>query len=118
MSKHAARPLWKCGECGGVHDNEDGAGECCRPMIHELWGCPVCEAVHDKEKDALHCCGPQGLIRCPCCARDYSEAEINHFAVEVAGHCNVCNPFFTVDQQFAIEDMHWERSPWNEQSLL
>ncbi len=118
MARHEAKPLWKCGECGEIHEDEDGAGECCRPMIHEMWGCPVCGEAHDKESLALRCCGPEGLTRCPCCARDYSVAEINHAAIEVAGHCNTCNPHYSVEQQIAIEDMHLERYPWNEQSLL
>ena len=119
MEKHKAIPLWKCGECSEVHDDEDEAMECCRPAIHELFGCPVCKSNHDDESAALKCCGSADgmLTRCPCCARDYAESELNHFAVTVAGHCNTCNPFFSIDQQLLIQDLHFERSPWSTPGL-
>lgn len=118
MDKHEAKPLWKCGECGEIHDDEDGARECCMPRVYEMYGCPVCDSVHDDEDAALKCCGPQGIIRCQSCARDYSQAAINHWAVVVAGHCSTCNPFFSVAEQFSIEDLYLERSPYGDQSLL
>lgn len=49
MQKLNATPIWKCGECGEIHDDEDGARECCMPDIYELWQCPECKKVHDEE---------------------------------------------------------------------
>lgn len=119
MAGHEAIERWKCGQCGEIHDDEDEARECCMPAIHELYGCPICDANHEDEEDALKCCGDASVLtRCPCCARDYAGSEINHFAVTVAGHCNTCNPFFTVDQQMIIEELHFQRSPWQGQGLL
>lgn len=119
MARLEAIHLWRCGECGEVHDDEDGARECCMPSIHECFGCPTCRQTHDCETDALKCCGSEaGLTRCPCCARDYADSELNHFAVTVAGHCNTCNPFFTVDQQITIEELHFQRSPMDRRGLL
>lgn len=108
MSKLQAVELWKCGGCGEIHDEEDGALECCRPSIHEVYGCPDCTMVHTEEADAIKCCAEAGLglTRCPCCARDYTHVEINHYAIEVAGHCNTCCPFFSLDEQFRIEDLY------------
>lgn len=48
MQKLNATPLWKCGECGDVHEDEDEARECCMPRIWELWQCPECKKVHDE----------------------------------------------------------------------
>ena len=104
MSKPQAKLLWECGSCNEVHEDEDGARECCAPEVWECYGCPECEKVHDEEHKALSCC--EELTRCPCCSRDYGSHHLNAFAVRVAGHCNTCNPFFSLDQQTAIEDQH------------
>lgn len=113
MASSRIKARWRCGECNDVHDDEDGARECCMPTIHEIYTCPVCNKDHDDEDIANECCGFD-VTRCPCCARDYGTGHINHFAVSVAGHCNTCNPFFTVEQQMAIEDMHVQNSTiWN-----
>ncbi|MCJ1887388.1 hypothetical protein LNN38_21180 [Pseudomonas sp. LA21] len=74
------------------------------PEIYELWGCPECGKVHDEEHQALECC--EEYTRCPGCARDFGRGHINHFAIQLSGHCNVCVPFFTVEQQLIIEDRH------------
>lgn len=116
--KTEAKPLWKCGECCEIHDDEDAARECCMPEVYEIYGCPVCDKVHDEEDAALSCCGAGNTIRCPNCSRDYGGGHINHYAVLVASHCNTCNPLYSVEQQLAIEDMHWEYSPGKPQSLL
>lgn len=118
MTKRQAIELWRCCECNATHDDEDDARECCQPSIEECYGCPDCDEVHSCERQALKCCEDQCFTRCPCCARDYSEHDINHFAVTVAGHCNTCNPMFSVEQQLQIEDLHWQHSPYQPQSLL
>ncbi|AOE86122.1 hypothetical protein [Pseudomonas sp. TCU-HL1] len=52
----------------------------------------------------LECC--EEYSRCPNYARDFGQGHINHFAIQVSGHCNVYLPFYTVDQQLTIEDGH------------
>jgi hypothetical protein len=106
MRKLEAKPLWKCGHCEEIHDDEDDAQDCCRPEVRELWGCPECEKVHGEESLAVSCCAE--LTRCPSCHREYGQGHINHHAITLSGHCNTCSPFFTPDQQIAIEDMHWQ----------
>ena len=98
--------LWRCDECRDIHDDEDGANECCPPSITELYECTSCEGMHESEDDAVDCCGSSD-IRCPNCSRDYRESNINAYAIDVAGHCTVCNPIYTLDQRLIIEDIHY-----------
>lgn len=113
MATSRIKVRFKCGECAEVHDYEDDARECCRPTVHEIYTCPVCNKDHECEDQAGACCGFD-VVRCPSCARDYGTGHINYFAITVAGHCNTCNPFFTVEQQMAIEDSHIQASTdWN-----
>ncbi|WP_146041269.1 hypothetical protein [Pseudomonas sp. MPR-ANC1] len=99
----------RCGSCRTVHDSIEDAKECCAPTITSVYVCPACKGSHDDPDKALECCGVEG-IRCPSCYRDYNSASIHFQAIKVAGHCNICNPLLTVDQQFAIEDMHYEQA--------
>lgn len=104
MSKPKANSFWQCSSCNEIHDDEDDARECCAPEIYEIYGCPGCGKVHEEEHQAISCC--EQLERCPCCARDYGAGHIQAFAVRLAGHCNTCNPFYTIDQQLLIEDQY------------
>lgn len=99
------KELWRCGACHEIHDDEADARECCSPEIIELYGCVECGVVHDSEYEAESCCAGEES-RCSNCSRDYGETDINAKAIQIAGHCTVCNPLFTLDQRFAIEDMH------------
>lgn len=110
--------MWQCGDCGTLHENEDDAEECCRPEVYEVWRCDSCGKQHDEETEAESCCPEHDLTRCPRCARDYSAGEINTLAIRIAGHCNSCNPHFSVEHQLAIEDAHLRQNPRSEQSLL
>lgn len=103
------KELYRCGECREIHDDEDGARECCMPEVHTLYVCPVCTENHDDADEALTCCNVEG-IRCPSCYRDYSSVSLHYSAIKVAGHCNTCNPLFTVEQQLAIQDMHYQHT--------
>lgn len=100
------KELWRCGECREIHDDEDGARECCMPVVIEMYGCLDCDIVHDSEQEAEECCGVFD-VRCANCSRDYKSIDINAKAIQIAGHCTVCNPLFTLDDRFAIEDMHY-----------
>lgn len=106
--------VWKCCECGEIHDDEDGARECCMPRIAELYRCDLCESVHEDEEQAEKCCGVSGTyvtyVTCPSCYRDYRSNQIGAQAVLISGHCQTCNPSFTIDQQLAIEDLHFDRT--------
>ena len=103
------RTLYRCMECREIHDDEDEAQDCCRPAISELYECPVCKGIHDEEEQANLCCGADA-IKCPLCARDYSSISLSFQAITVAGHCTTCNPMFTVDQQLAIQDLHYKNT--------
>lgn len=103
------KELYRCGECKDIHEDEDGARECCMPEVHTIYVCPVCAEHHDDDDKALTCCNVEG-IRCPSCYRDYSSISLHYSAIKVAGHCNTCNPLFTVDQQLAIQDMHYQHT--------
>lgn len=100
------KELWRCGECCQVHSCEEAAGECCKPTVTEVYGCLDCHEVHNSAQEAEECCGVFEM-RCPNCSRDYKSLDINAKAIEIAGHCTVCNPLYTIEQRFAIEDMHF-----------
>ncbi|MGI9573868.1 hypothetical protein ACRYJU_07250 [Alloalcanivorax xenomutans] len=99
--------VFKCGECGSIHFDEDSARECCMPEILEMYQCPICQAVHDEEEDAEQCCGVE-TARCPACFRTYGRSSIDVFAIKVAGHCRTCNPAYSYDDQFRIEQLHFQ----------
>ncbi|MNJ47592.1 hypothetical protein D3C77_427520 [compost metagenome] len=103
------RTLYKCCRCSEVHDDEDGALECCQPEITELYECPVCKGIHDEEDAARTCCEIDS-VKCPSCARDYTSISLSFQAVKIAGHCTTCNPMFTIDQQLAIQDLHYHET--------
>lgn len=107
MSTAKIETLYRCGECREVHDCEDDARECCAPEIIEVYACPICGTIHDEESAAGECCGFD-VTQCPGCRREYGSGHISYSAISIASHCSTCNPFFTVDQQLAIEDMHWQ----------
>lgn len=101
--------VWKCCECGEIHDDDDDAQECCKPRIEELYRCDVCSETHEDEDEAGNCCGlSSGYTKCPSCYRHYRSNELSASAVEIAGHCQTCNPLFTIYQQVQIEDRHLE----------
>jgi hypothetical protein len=103
------KALYQCGACREIHDDEDEAMDCCRPDIIELYECPVCKANHNDEDKALTCCGVDA-IKCPSCYRDYASVSLSHQAIRIAGHCTTCNPMFTIDQQLAIQDLHYQQT--------
>jgi len=49
---------WECGDCHELHDYEDDAHECCRPVVREVFICPQCDDVHSSHSDAVDCCEP------------------------------------------------------------
>lgn len=101
----AIKKLYQCSSCDDIHDHEFEAEECCQPEVYEVWQCSDCTKVHEEKARAESCCAV-GRVKCPACARDYSPSEIAATAIEVAGHCQTCNPFFTPDQHHEIESQH------------
>lgn len=95
--------IYKCGDCGQSHDEEHDAVLCCAPEPVEAYECEECNTEHSCSDMAEKCCGAD--LRCPVCARDYAEKSLNGVAIRVAGHCNRCNPFFTLDQDLRISDV-------------
>jgi hypothetical protein len=103
------KELYRCGECREIHDDEDGARECCMPDVYTIYVCPVCDDIHDDPGSALACCSVDG-INCPQCRRDYTSVSIDYSAIKITGHCNTCNPLFTIEQQLAIQDLHYQET--------
>ena len=106
MTNIQIKELYRCGECREIHDDEDGARECCMPEVHTIYVCPVCSSHQDEPDKALRCCNVEA-IACPQCFREYSSISIHFAAITIAGHCNTCNPIYTVEQQLAVQDMHY-----------
>lgn len=100
--------MYECCSCGELHDHEDEALDCCAPEISERWICPECGKAHDTESAAENCCPGGDAVTCPSCMRDHGSGSLGYAAVTISGHCDTCNPFFTVEQQLAIEDLHWQ----------
>jgi hypothetical protein len=102
------KELWKCCGCDEIHEWEDEARDCCAPEINELYGCVVCDDVHDHEIEAINCCsiGSED-VQCPECLRDHGNLTINATSVSTVGHCSFCNPLYSTDQIFKIEDAHF-----------
>lgn len=114
MSKEPEKK-YECGACQRVHDFHHRAEECCAPDVNTVWVCPHCEEAHDSKEEAADCCmlaaEPMGgftMVVCPSCLREHQGDPMQQAAVSIAGHCTTCNPSFTLDQQFAIEDLHFE----------
>lgn len=101
------KKAYQCGECGSIHDGHYQAERCCMPEPVDVWLCPICDECHEEESDAEKCCEkvvPGGeQVDCPRCLRGH-ETALHAVEVEVAGHCSVCDPKFTVDQNFQIQD--------------
>ncbi|GLX91904.1 hypothetical protein Pfra02_44720 [Pseudomonas fragi] len=102
------KKVYRCGDCGEIHDLHWDAERSCMPTPMEGWVCPVCDEFCDDEEEAEGCCAsvsPEGeLVTCPNCFRDHD--KVAHQAeVQIAGHCSVCNPAFSVDQDFKIHDI-------------
>lgn len=107
MSTREIKRMWECSACNELHDTEHDAEECCQPEVFEVWVCPACEKVHDGKQAAADCC-PVAEIVCPACLRDHSGDAMQQSAIVITGHCTTCNPLYTIDQQLAIEQMHWQ----------
>lgn len=106
-----AKKMYMCCMCEELHERESDAEECCQPEVEEVYVCEVCGEQHDIEQDADDCC-PAGEKHeyCPSCYRDLDVLSLDRAAVAIAGHCQICNPKFSYDEQFAIEDLHYERT--------
>lgn len=103
---------YQCTACDGIHDRYTDAEECCQPDVIDVWQCDKCGEDYESEHDAAGCCAgiPDSNNRCPVCHREYNHPrELNRTCIEVAGHCQTCNPRFSYDEQFDIEDLHFQR---------
>lgn len=105
-----SKKRYQCSACDKVHDEEWAAEECCQPEVWTVWQCSVCSEIHDTEEEADDCCGDHGVERCPCCARGYAPDTIGYDAIKVSGHCQTCNPLFSIEHKLLIQQMHFERT--------
>lgn len=102
--------MYECSACNKLHEHHHRAEECCAPEVETVWLCPVCDEPHYEKSEAEDCCaiareGHEDSIHCPDCLRDHTGNPLQQSAVVVAGHCATCNPFFTPEQQLAVEDL-------------
>jgi hypothetical protein len=67
--------VWKCCECGEIHNDYDTALECCPPQIDEGYLCPLCRKYHYFSEDAYACCGYE----------DGQEIPVSPLELEAAG---------------------------------
>ncbi|AZP72809.1 hypothetical protein EJJ20_29835 [Pseudomonas poae] len=99
---------YECGACNEQHDDEDGARECCMPSVTEMYICPICDEQHDEMEDAEKCILGHADIEstddqhCPNCLRPSDTAQLM-IEVAIAGHCSVCNPIYTPDENLRIK---------------
>ncbi|MCY1389113.1 hypothetical protein D9M71_39030 [compost metagenome] len=113
MSTKEVKRMWECGSCGELHDFKSSAESCCIPDVEEVWVCPCCDEAHGTEQQAIKCCEVlsdegESSITCPSCLRDHPGDVLAQSAIAISGHCSHCNPLFTIDQQLAIEDLHFQ----------
>lgn len=78
-------------------------------QIKAVYKCGSCGEIHDDEDDAVNCCGIDA-VQCPSCRRDHPSITLSFQAIKIAGHCTTCNPMFTIDQQQAIQDLHYHET--------
>lgn len=96
-----ATKAWACGECNTTHPTESGARYCCQPLPSEVWVCSDCGASHETVTEADDCCALN--VDCPNCKRQHAEQSLQGAQIAVAGHCDVCNPIYTIDEHHAIQ---------------
>lgn len=56
MNSKNIEVMYRCDECGELHDTKDMAYECCPPRVSEVFIFPTCGESHDTEESALDCC--------------------------------------------------------------
>lgn len=113
MSEQTIVRKWECSACNALHEFEHSAEECCAPEVWAVWMCPVCDEAHEAKSEAEDCCAVATAttpdnVTCPACFRIHTGDPLAQSAIAVAGHCTTCNPIYTLDQQLAIEDLHWQ----------
>lgn len=95
-----AKLKWSCGECSALHDTETDARWCCQPVPTDVWVCGDCGQRYDEKQEADDCCSTR--IDCPNCLRNHAEQSAQGAQIAIAGHCDVCNPIYTIEQNHAI----------------
>jgi len=93
--------IWKCGDCGALHGDEEDAARCCAPLPRLGYMCNSCEEDYDEKSAALDCCADK--VRCTKCARQYGAKTLNGVSVRIVGFCSVCTPVYSYAQQDAVE---------------
>ena len=56
MTLAIIKPVWMCGECHTVHDDEEDAVKCCSPEIIEGYACITCSKFYQDDDEADACC--------------------------------------------------------------
>lgn len=106
MEPNKPEMLYQCSQCDKLHDALHDAEDCCQPEVWTVYKCRGCGGIYETETAAADCCATSGED-CPSCRRHHvSPTELS--AIAVAGHCTVCNPHYTLDQQLAIEQLHYQ----------
>ena len=116
-----AKKAFECDRCNEIHPSQFDAECCCPHEVITVWLCDHCEESHDDEESADKCCadkrGKGESQVCPNCLRSH-ELTRQTIAIDVAGHCSECNPFYSSEQQLLIDDRIIEREEENAERLL
>lgn len=81
----AVTAVFKCGECGHWHSDEDDARECCAPMPIDGWRCDLCKYSYLQKVEAEACC----VFKCSeCGTRNGASDEVCKFC----GHDQASDP--------------------------
>jgi hypothetical protein len=98
------KQVWICQECQEHHEHKENAVACCKPHVESVWACGDCNASHDSSEEANECCDEKE--RCQNCMRDHVSTTIQAVQVQIAGHCDHCNPHYPIEQQHEITAAH------------
>lgn len=101
------KEMFECPHCDDLHDSYQGAKSCCKPVPSKVWLCPECGDRCETEQKARSCCAFDEVV-CPGCQRSHGGKPMEQAAIAVSGHCTECNPLYTVEQQHAIEQLHYQ----------
>lgn len=99
--------VYACGDCGNTHSDYDDALACCAKEPKSGFACGHCDQWHSSTEDAESCCteNREPVVVCPACFRAHTAYSPQGAQIEVTGHCDECNPIYTPEQKFAIDDV-------------
>lgn len=98
------KQVWICQECQAQHEHKENAVSCCKPEVSAVWMCDTCTNAFGTNEEAAECCAE--MERCQNCMRDHATTTIQAVQVQIAGHCDHCNPHYPIEQHHEITAAH------------